>query len=223
MEAQVEWMVEVVKATAAVEVDAVVKAVAQEMEKDKSRVHLESGVVERASAVAVGSRLVPKADHAVVATAPDSRVAGSAALETSAAAAASLDHRMVAEMGVAMVAMRVVAVLKATAAAAAAELEVAEVAVDRDAWTLRRREQPQVPTLRPYVDCIRILSLWQRIRVLLSHLRLTRRTCRWCFLWLSGNRRSCAVARSSDCSTLRSDIQACSGVWYKTCLVVHHQ
>jgi len=195
----------------------------EEMEKNGSLVHLAVAAVERALAVGEGSRLVPKADHAVVSTAPGSKAEGSAALATSAAAAASLDHRMVAEMGVAMVAMRVVAVLKATAAAAVAERAVAEVAVDRDAWTLRRREQPQVPTLRPYVDCIRILSLWQRIRVLLSHLRLTRRTCRWCFLWLSGNRRSCAVARSSDCSTLRSDIQACSGVWYKTCLVVHHQ
>ena len=69
MEAQVEWMVEVVKATAAVEVDAVVKAVALEMEKNGSRVHLAVGAAERALAVGEGSRLVPKADHAVVARA----------------------------------------------------------------------------------------------------------------------------------------------------------
>jgi len=69
VEAQVEWMVEVVKATAAVEVDAVVKAVALEMEKNGSRVHLAVGAAERALAAAVGSRLVPKADRAVVARA----------------------------------------------------------------------------------------------------------------------------------------------------------
>ena len=198
-------------------------AVAQEMEKNVSLVHLESAAVEREPGEGEGSRLVPKADRAVVSTAPDSRVAGSAGLATSAAVAASLDHRRVVAKAAAAAAPMVVAASMAKAAAAVAERAVESVAVDRDAWTLRRREQPQVPTLRPYVDCIRILSLWQRIRVLLSHLRLTRRTCRWCFLWLSGNRRSCAVARSSDCPTLRSDIQACSGVWYKTCLVVHHQ
>ena len=41
----------------------------EEMEKNGSRVHLAVGAVERALAVAVGSRLVPKADHAVVARA----------------------------------------------------------------------------------------------------------------------------------------------------------
>ena len=62
-------MVEVVKATVAVEAHAVVKAVALEMEKNGSLVHLAVAAVERALAVAVGSRLVPKADHAVVARA----------------------------------------------------------------------------------------------------------------------------------------------------------